>query len=134
MRVDRSIRAPDPRFFARKVACGTPICSSCWYVYRRCCPDMYAGTTTSEKITQTGKRFASWKEGGPKWGRQDHKLDGESVAQARLPIIIEIQDIHKYCNNCMQAGIVNAIVHRIVPRQPVFCFLTRPCRLDLNTV
>jgi hypothetical protein len=100
MRVDRSMRAPDPRFFARKVACGTPICSSCWYVYRRCCPDMYAGTTTSEKITQTGKRFASWKEGGPKWGRQDHKLDGESVAQARLPIIIEIQDLHTATTAC----------------------------------
>jgi hypothetical protein len=62
----------------------------------------------------------------PSGDEQDHKLDGESVAQARLPIIIEILDLLQLLH-----GIVDAIVHRTPPAcQPVFAFSPVPARLN----
>jgi hypothetical protein len=123
------VRAPIPRSSRDQSHCGAQICSlvvclSVVVVAQTC---MYAGTTTSEKTTQTGKRFASWKEGGPKWGRTRSQA-GRRVgsAQARLPIIIEILDLLQLLH-----GIVDAIVHRTPPAcHPVFAFSPVPASLN----
>jgi hypothetical protein len=85
-----------PVFFAGSVARGTSICSQsggmsvgrsqslprlvCWYC------DVRETSHRLENGSQVGRKEV------PSGDEQDHKLDGESVAQARLPIIIENRD------------------------------------------